>query len=132
MSGLSVRLPANSPAWLLALALVAIIVLAALLAAVRIARHVMPQDSADRLTWWRDRRTIRAVRRLQTENAELRRSLDANSGNSTLPPEEPIAARTGRKTNCPADHSARKGPRTANQRPKAAQRVQAEADDPTG
>jgi hypothetical protein len=49
----------------------------------------MPEDSADRLTWWRDRRTIRAARSLRTENAELRHYRKTNSDNSSLPPEEP-------------------------------------------
>lgn len=63
MSGLSVRLPADSPPWLLALAIAAFLVAAVMVAAVRAIRHIMPQHSADRLAWWHERRALLAERR---------------------------------------------------------------------
>jgi hypothetical protein len=63
VSGLSVRLPANSPTWVVVLVIAAMLAVAMMLASVRVVRCLIPQDSADRLVWWRERRTVRANRR---------------------------------------------------------------------
>jgi hypothetical protein len=63
MSGLLVLLPAHSPPWLLALAIVAFLVAGVIMAAVRVVRHIMPQHSSDRLAWWHERRAFLAERR---------------------------------------------------------------------
>lgn len=68
MSGLSVRLPANSPTWLLALTIVALLLAAAIVGLVRLVRHALPQDSRDRLAWWQDRREFRARRKHERHN----------------------------------------------------------------
>lgn len=63
VGALSVPLPPGSPAWLLALAIGASVTVALIFGLVRLARHMMPQDSSDRLTWWHERRAFREQRR---------------------------------------------------------------------
>jgi len=73
MTGFSVRLPAGSPAWLVALAIVGIVAAVLLGELTTIARHMMPQDSSDRLVWWRERRALQAQRRTERTRGTARR-----------------------------------------------------------
>jgi transposase len=55
------------------------------------------------------------VDRLEAENAELRRRLGMNSGNSSMPSSrEPIAAKAGRKAKRSAERSSRERSPDAN------------------
>jgi hypothetical protein len=73
MTGLSVPLPPHPPAWLVAIAIGAVVVTTLVVGLVRVVRHMMPQNSSDRLVWWHERRAFQELRRQHRQRGRTRK-----------------------------------------------------------